>query len=472
MDTLYTSHELDVKDLKDMIRFFDSRNFFTENLYYDSKNTYITDLVNQARIDKPKGTFNIVRSGFYKKICDQTANYLVGQDVTITGLENKPIIDLNKFLLPTAINASKNGRAWVHFFPYKNKLKYKIIDATEIIPIFDTEYQDILKYVIRFYRIQDGTDVRIRVEVWDDEKVTYFLEDPETKTYFLDYLCGEPQVPHLVNVSMVMGQESSSQSMGWGRPPFIELKLNNDRKSELTNIKKYIDCYDKVMSGFMDNVDDIRDAILLIKDRGSAILSEIKEKIEEYRALFVDDVGDASYLTLDIPVEARNTLKNEFRASIYEFAFGVDMQAFTTGGGNITNVYIQALFHDLDAKCRGFSKFVDDFILEVLEIFNVYNLLIGKPLEDLEKIKITYNKSIPSNVIETIDAVNKSKGVISDETIFENHPLVTDAKEEQERIDNEVMAIGGGENDPTNTSNIPEVGDENDSSNGDNNTVE
>jgi SPP1 family phage portal protein len=466
-NTLYTGHTLDADEIKEMLRYFNPSDFITENAYYDCKNTYITELVRLARIKNPKTKYNLVRSGFYKKLCDQASNFLVGEDVTISGLRDKPVLDLNKFLQPMGIRANKNGRAWIHFYIDQDKLKYKIIKPTEIIGIYDNQYEDKLLYVIRFYKLQDGKTERTRVEVWDNEKVTYYLEDPQTKNYFLDYITTtEPQTPHILQVGLIMGNPTETEQASWGRPPFIELKYNYDRKPVLGDIKDNIDAYDKIVCGFMDNVDDIRDSILLIKDRGSESLSELKEKMEVFRALFVDDTGDAGYLTLEIPVEARDMLKKEFRSNIYEFGNGVDMSSFKTGG-NITNVYIQALFQDLDSKCRGFSKHMDDFILEVLEFYNIYYSLIGRPVENLENVKIKYNKTIPANLVEIIDAVNKSKGVISNKTIFESHPLVEDAEQEEERVDNDLMDIqdnfnnsGGGMNDQGNTEDIPNSGEQ------------
>ena len=479
METLYSSEPLKPEEIKDIIKFFDPSDFVTEDKYYNSENTGIVEHVaaveaEAANSKKPRKNYEVLQSSFYKKVCNQAANYIVGDAVTITGLRNKPVLDVNKFLQPLSIQAAKNGRAWVHFYVYKDKLKYKIMKNTEIIPIYDTEYEDILRYVVRFYTMQDGLTQRTRVEVWDETKVTYYLEDKNGE-FFLDYLTSsEPVQPHFTTVYTLMGNQTGTESHGWGRPPFFELKYNLDRVSELEAIKKWIDSYDKVVSGFVDNVNDVREAILLIKDRAGDALSELVEKIDKYKALFVEDTGDASYLTTDIPVQAREILKAEFRACIYEFADGVDMALFKSGG-NITNVYIQAMFQALDSKSRGFSKMLDDFIIEVLEAYNIFLSIMGKPTENLDDISITYSKTIPSNIIETINAVNASKGVVSDFTIYKSHPLVSDAEEEQKQIDKERMDVidtmneGGAANGEFNTGNpsdIPDDGTENDSSPG------
>lgn len=474
METLYSSKPLQPEELKEIIKFFDTSTFNEENKYYESQNTGIVEHVNEliaaaANAKRPKLNYEVYQSSFYKKVCNQSANYLVGDDVTISGLKDKPVLDINKFIQPLSIQAAKNGRAWVHFYVNQDKLRFKIMDNTEIIPVYDTEYEEILRYIIRFYSLQDGLTQRTRVEVWDSEKVTYYLEDKNGDLY-LDYLTSqEPVQPHFTTVYSLMGQPTETEVHSWGRPPFFELKYNLERKSELGAIKKWIDGYDKVVSGFVDNVNDIREAILLIKDRAGDALSELMEKIDKYRALFVEDTGDATYLTGEIPVQAREILKKEFRACIYEFSDSVDMASFESGG-NITNVYIEAMFQSLDSKSRGFSKMVDDFILEVLEAFNVYRGIKSMPIENLDDLEITYNKTIPSNIVERIKAVNESKGVISDETIYEVHPLVKDAVKEKERVDAEKLELiddmnqGGAFNEyPSgNTRDISDNGSEND----------
>lgn len=474
METLYSSQELKPEDLKDLIKFFDSSNFIEENKYYNAENTgiddYVTKMKNKAANSKrARVDYTVLKSSFYKKIANQAANYIVGDDVSITGLQDKPVIDINKFIQPAATIAAKNGRAWVHFYIKGDKLNFKLMNNTELIPVYDTEYEDTLRYIIRFYTMQDGTQKRTRVEVWDNKKVSYYLEDKDGE-FYLDYLTSqEPIQPHMTTIFTVMGTPTEVVENSWGRPPFFELKYNLDRESELGAVKCWIDAYDKVVSGFVDNVDDIREAILLIKDRSGDVLSEVMDKIDKYKALFVEDSGDASYLTVELPVEAREILKKEFRACIYEFADGVDMSAFKSGG-NITNVYIQAMFQALDAKSTGFTKMLDEFILEVLEAFNIFLGIMGKPVENLDDVIINYNKTIPSNIDERIASVNSSKGVISDKTIYENHPLVDDVEEELLRVDDEVITLessmGGGLNGEGDSKNIRDTGSQNGGSSG------
>lgn len=401
----------------------------TENNYFNSDN----EVICEKETNEFTKTY-IVPNGFYADICRQTSNYVVGKPVSISNLQNE-VINPNDFLVELTTNSAKNGIGWLYLYIEKDKLKYKIIDDFEIIPIWDTNFQDTLIQLIRYYKVEVidnvGSTTRTRVEVWDSEKVIYYIED-EKGVLGLDRLFTDEAVQYHINTtSYVLDEAVKTTSKSWGMIPFIPLKFNGECKSELTTgLKAMIDSYDALLSSNMDNLEALQEALLLIKDRSAEDYNDLMFKIKKYKCLKVDDTGDAKFLTVDVPFDAKFETMTKLENNIYKFARGVNLDDLTRGGGQLTTAFIETLFFKLNQKGNEFIKQINEFLASFYEFINIYNQMYGKPLEIVKDLVFDYNLSIPSNIVEMIDCVNGCKGIISDKTLLSKHPLVDNPDEE------------------------------------------
>lgn len=419
----------------------------TEINYFETNN----ELIQSKETNDFTQTFKIP-SGFYSDIVCQTANYVVGKPVTITGLKDNTTIDINDFITNLAIESRKLGIGWLYLYLNEGKLKTRIINSYEVIPIWDTNFQEDLIQLIRYYKVEvidnTGASIRTRVECWDDEKVIYYLED-EKGVLDLDLIFTDSYIQyHINNSTYLLDTAIEKVGEGWGKIPFIPLKSNKNLKSELTtSLKACIDGYDNVISGFMDDLSAIQDALLLIKDRSAEEYDELMYKIKKYKCLKVDDTGDAKYLISELPFNARKDIETTLENNIYKFARAVNMDELTRGGGQITTAFIESLFFKLNQKGNEFIKQINEFLYELFEFINIYRTKMGLPLENIEELTFTYNLSIPSNENETITTVNSCKGIISNKTLLSKHPLINDveeelkliAEEEEQFLNSEVM---------------------------------
>jgi SPP1 family phage portal protein len=409
--------------------------------YYDSENTAIKD-----RKEKDLILNHRIPSGFLKKLVDQKINYCIGKDIVIENLpENIDILDPNEFIDDLALEASKKGIAWL--YPLMNKkgeFDYKIIDSIECIPIWDTEFEDTLQTMIRFYQIEmvqnDRTYYRNKVEVYDNEKVTYYIEDID-HNYAIDYTIEINPIYYNSKKLITMGNITKIINFGWGEVPFIPLFNTKKAVYDLQNIKPDIDLYDVVKSDFANDLEFHQSAILVIINRGAQDLEEFRENLIKYKMITIDDVsevGGAHYLTLEIPVEARKELLETIRKDIYEFGFGVDTKKLD--GGSITNVYIESKFADLDLKADGFIKQIKKFLKKYYTFANIYLKETNKAQIDVKKLNYVFNKSMIMNMSEKIDDVVKSDGVVSRKTNLAYDPRVDDVEEEIANLEAEEVS--------------------------------
>jgi SPP1 family phage portal protein len=423
--------------------------------YYDSENT---EIKNRKEKDLISNTRNA--NGFYKKLVDQKVNYCVGNEVVVENLNDDEIIDINDFLIDICEGASIKGIEWLYLYMDKPKeknksgeLNYKIIDSSECIPIWDTEFEDELKTMIRFYQIEQVDNEKTfwsnRVEVYDNEKVTYYQED-KNNNYNIDVEIPNP-VYYNSHQYITMGNVTGIKNFGWGKVPFVPLFNTRKAVYDLQNVKSDIDLYDETKSDFANNLALNMEAIMIIVNRGQQDLAEIKKKIEEFRIIEVDDIseiGGVKYLVLDIPVEARKTFLEIIRKDIYSNGFGVDVKDME--GREITNVYIKSLYSDLDLKANKFIRQIKKFLKQFYEFVNIYRKAVGEAQIDVNNLNYIFNKKMIFNESEMIDNFTKQGGEISKKTLLSNHPQVDDVDEELKEIEKDKVQYDDNINDNAN----------------------
>jgi len=404
--------------------------------YYDAENSEIIE-----KISKAYALFkeHKIPSGFYKEIVDQITSYCVGKEIVIENLKDDKIIDVNDFIYDLYLETRKKGISWLYLYMNRaGQLKYKVIDSLEIIAIYDTEFEDELKEIIRYYKmmvVENNQEFyRYKVEVYDTEKVSYYMEDEKGEFNF-DLNVQTNPIFYNTNLFKVLGKETKVENFGWGVVPFIPLRNNSKDLYDLQVIKKYIYLYDVLISGFANNIELFQEAILKVKDRGAQDWEEFWALLKKYKIITCDDVsavGDVDYLKIDIPYEARECFLNIIRDNIYEFAQAVDTRKL--GDGNITNVVIKSRYANLDLKADAGIKEIKKFLYSLYEFINIYKKIKNQSLENIEKLNFIFNKKMIFNETEIIEGVTKSDGIISKKTNIANHPFVTNVDEELEQI--------------------------------------
>lgn len=125
--------------------------------------------------------------------------------------------------------------------------------------------------------------------------------------------------------------------------PFIPFYNNNIHTDDLRNIKPLIDVYDKVYSGFINDLDDIQELIFVLSGYGGEDLNSFLSDLKKYKTIKVDgdEGGAVSTLNIEIPIEARNSVLEATRKAIFEQGQGFDPQPenFETSQGS-TEIYV------------------------------------------------------------------------------------------------------------------------------------
>lgn len=391
---------------------------------------------------------NRIPSNFYKLLVNQKAAYAFTEKVTFdTGND-----DLNSLITKTlgdsfrkkckslCVQAANASVGWLHYWKGDDgKFHYAVIDAKQVIPVWTRDLEKELYAVLRTYTMIDETDgyTYIIYEIWTVDQCESFRRrsdlDFDALDYFYQYL--------VIDIDTRTEEYQPVYAHGFEEVPFIFFNNNDEGTNDLQDIKELIDAYDKVFSGFLNDLEDIQELIFIITNYGGdadnalQILQEMKtKKIINVESEGADDKSGVSTLAIEIPVAARKEMLDITRKAIFEQGMGIDPDP--QNFGNSSGVALQYLYSLLELKTGMMET---EFEVSFNRLARAILKFHGKTSEKLEQ---TWTRTSVTNDSEMADIAQKSKGVISDETIVRKHPWVDDAELELKRISEQKQAAG------------------------------
>jgi SPP1 family phage portal protein len=436
--------------------------------YYEYENTVISErrkeyCSKQGLREDPFKANHKLKSGHNRMLVKQLTSYLLGNGVTFKS--DQDIDDLvstlgkkfDKYIKECSNETGAKGVSWTHtMIDEKGAFKLKRIPAEQIIPLYDNDNN--LITVVRYYKVKQSdmftkqTTTLIKVEVWDTEKVTYYIQKASNSNEYR--MCNEQEEPvnpmyHITKTQFANSNVVGTQSYGWDKVPFIPLWYDDDRFNQLRSIKCWVDMFDITSSDFANNIDDFQDVYWIVKNYGATDLQSLQEDIKHFKTLRLDDDGDAKTETVEIPTEAREKMLQLVETNIYKFGQGVDTEKI--GDGNVTNVVIRSRYVPLDLKADDFQGQVENYIDDLMYFVNRYHAEVNKTV--YENVVPVFDRSMIINKQEMLETLAKQRGIISDITLLENHPLVDDVELEIQRLEdqlgmNPIMLGGDEDNEP------------------------
>ncbi|MFS1514569.1 phage portal protein [Chengkuizengella sp. SCS-71B] len=375
--------------------------------------------------------------GFIRKLVDQKVGYLLSKPLSIQ-TDNEPYADLlnetfNKSFLRLLQNVGKEtinkGRGWLHvYYDEDGQLSFKKIPSEEIIPLWKDAAHTILDAVIRAYDIEvyEGKTKKTitKVEFWDTKGVKrYVIDDGK--------LIPDVETGDSSHFSVIKGEEQ--QPLNWERVPFICFKYNNEEQPLVQLIKSLVDDYDNKKSDNSNNLEDLPNSTYVIKDYDGEDLGEFRRNLSIFRVIKVTSEGGVDTINLEIDTEAFKTHMEMNRKDIYEFGRGVDTQS-EKFGNSPSGIALKFLYADLDMDANDMEMEFQASLEQLLWFIDQH--IANTTTQDFsnEQVDFIFNRDIVINETDTITNAKNSVGIISDETIINNHPWVTDSQDELDRV--------------------------------------
>ena len=322
------------------------------------------------------------------------------------------------------VDTSNAGIGWVHYWMDETgAFQWYPVPAIEIYPIYTDNLERKLKAVIRMYKTVDDNGEEWEIfEFWNDTTCESYRQQ---KDLFLPY-------DQFAMEGMDLSAPSNVYEHGLGAVPFIPFLNNNLGTSDLDKIKALCDAYDKTFSGFVDDLEDIQEVILVLTNYGGQDLKELLHDMKYYKAVQVDATGDGdksgiSTLTIDIPVDARKELLEQTRKAIFDIGQGVDPQQ--QGFDKTSGEAMKFLYSLLELKAGLLET---EFRLGFAELIRAIcrNTGMAEPGQIIQ----TWTRTAIRNNAELSSICQQSVGIVSTQTILKHHPFVDNVEDEMKEL--------------------------------------
>ncbi|WP_303815348.1 phage portal protein [Selenomonas ruminantium] len=385
---------------------------------------------------------NKIPFSFYQLLVNQKAGYMfTAPPLFDTGSEalNKAVAEAlgdryAQKVKELCINASNAGVAWLHYWIDEQKgFCYGVVPSFQIVPVWSRKLDKKLLAVLRVYKdFDENGDEWDIYEYWTDTACEAFRKRGADSFDDLTYC---PMFTDFYTAGLTDAENRMIHN--FGRVPFIPFFNNNIATRDLDAVKGLIDTYDKTFSGFVDDLEDIQEVILVLTNYGGQDMKQFLSDLKYYKSIQVDSAGDGdksgvSTLNIDIPVEARDKLLELTRKAIFDTGQGIDPQQ--QGLDSTSGEAMKFLYALLEIKAGLMET---EFKIGLAELVRAICRVHG---QEPGQIVQTWTRTSIRNDAELASMCSDSVGVISKKTIIKNHPFVEDAEKELEQIEKERQA--------------------------------
>ncbi|WP_416353917.1 phage portal protein [Agrilactobacillus fermenti] len=454
---------MEIKVMQELLKNTDTRRAGFNSRFQKSKKYYfnendITDRNNGESKTNSKGKDDLLRSAdnrvshnYHQLLVDQEAGYLATTapqiDVDDNGL-NDLIKDtlgdnFNLYLNQLVVDAANAGVAWVHYWiDSSDQFRYGVVPPNQVTPIYSNDLNRKLLAVRRSYtQLDPDTGKHFKVhEYWTDKDVTVFKS---TSFDYGDLTYMEDRFPIY---DVATGDEVGTGARiehDFGRVPFVAFPKNKYERPDLLKYKGLIDVYDKIYNGFVNDVDDIQQVILILTNYGGQSLDEFKKALKDDHAVKFESTGTGDKsgldkLTIDIPVEARNSLLNTTEAAIFKEGQGIDPNDFKTN--NATGVAIKMLYSHLELKASMTEAYFRIGLTELIRAILRWQKVADA---DGRSISQTWTRTAIQNNLEQAQTIAQVAAYSSDEAIAKANPIVDDWQQELKDRQDDVVKKDG-----------------------------
>lgn len=376
----------------------------------------------------------------YARMVKQKTNYILSKAPTFSS-ENKAYMDaINSVfdsgfvnqLKHTAEDAITGGLAWLMpYYDEEGTFRFREIPAYHVLPFWANAEHTKLDAAIYMYKVEtwEGLTKKIvpHIQVYTTQGVFYFnFEDGVLRA----------EEPWQTSYA-TMGETP----VNWDRIPLIAFKYNAHEEPLISRVKSLQDAINTMESNFENGMlESPRNTIMVLVNYDGEDLSEFRQNLATYGAVKVRSTDGVSgdVRTLQVAVNAENyrVILALFKQALIENASGYDAKDERLAG-NPNQMNIQSMYSDLDLDADGIeAEFKASF--QQLKFFvdaHLANAGLGNFTEDA--FKVSFNRSVLINTGELIANIRNSMGFISNKTLLEKHPFVSDVDEELKRLKQE-----------------------------------
>lgn len=387
-----------------------------------------TGVVPKTKSNVLRNADNRITHNFHQLLVDEKVAYMFTYPILIDVDDNEAINErvddtlgqeFVRKMKDLGVEASNTGCGWLHYWANeKNEFRYEKVESEQIIPIYSDDLERELTEVLRTYKVVEYDDNLTAIE--------FIVVEDWTKDTFDRY-----------KFRYTIDGQDESQLKGikhnFGRVPFIPFANNSDETSDLIKYKDLVDLYDRVVSGYANDIEDIQEVMWIVTNYDGKSGDFLKD-VKKYKTIFLEDDGDGARgdvktLSVEIPVEARNSLLELLKKQIYESGQG--LQQDNENFGNASGVALKFFYRKLELKAglleTEFRESINKLVEAILDFYHLPH----------KKISQVWSRNMIASDLETSQIATQSVGIIPEKLILQNHPWVDDVDEAERLLEKE-----------------------------------
>lgn len=390
----------------------------------------------------------------YAKLVDQKANYLLGKPFTVDcssegyAARLKKIFDwrFRRLLKQVGTDALNGAVGWLcPYYGPDGVFRFKRFPPWQVLPFWADDEHTQLDCAARLYEqeVWEGIAKRVveRVELYMPDGLHRFVLSGSV--LIPDVELGEyaPYITAVPRDGEGRPDPAKARSYTWGRVPLVPWRYNDREIPLLRRVKSLQDGINAILSDFENNMEeDARNTVLVLENYDGQDLGEFRRNLATFGAVKVrSDTGSRGDVrTLEITVDAGSykAILELFKKALIENARGYDAKDDRLSG-NPNQMNIQSMYSDIDLDANGMETEFQASFQDLLWFVSRYLLQTGQGDFTGEEVGIVFNRDMLINEGEAIDNCAKSVGMLSEETLVEQHPWTVDKKKELARIKKE-----------------------------------
>ena len=378
----------------------------------------------------------------YAKMVDQKTNYLLGKPFTIT-CENKAYAEQLKKRFNKAFqrmikyvgeDCLNGGKCWLFvYYNDKGEMCYRRFPAFQILPFWADDDHTTLDAAARLYlqEVWEGYTKKIveRVEIYKPDGIYRYILDGSVLIPDVELGDYSPYI--------TVKNGENVEPYNWDRLPLICFKYNKEETPLIRRVKSLQDGINLLLSDFQNNMEEnARNTILVLKNYDGQDLGEFRHNLSTFAAVKVRDDGGVETLTVEVNAENYKAILELFKKALIENARGYDAKDDRLSG-NPNQMNIQSMYSDIDLDANGMETEFQAAFDDLLWFINQDLKTKGAGDFKQDDVTIVFNRDILINETEAIQNCSNSVGILSNETIVEQHPWTTDVEMELKRLKKE-----------------------------------
>lgn len=302
--------------------------------------------------------------------------------------------------------ASVTGRSYIHYWiDENNNFQYAPVNPLYIMPIKSNDLISNLEGVIYQHSVLDmeSGDLKEQIEYWDDTSAFFYITGKKG-----DYEGLEEYYPW-VNYKKPIPDVTNEMRHGMEAVPFIECANNYFQRSDLEPVKYLIDAYDKVLSGYVNDLEDIQQILMVLRGYEGEDLDDFRNNLLRYKAITLDSddevQGSLEIKQIEIPYQAREALLKLLRNRIFEDGQGIDPDP--QNFGNSSGTALKHLYDNLELKSSQTESYFRPAFEQLVRAICKHNNFTP------ERVHQTWIRNVPSDDTETAEMARSLDGIIS-----------------------------------------------------------